>query len=95
MNCKACGHRNDQHGKLGCNQGFCKCELSNDDVVNIDNFTALRDAAEQMAERLRAMKQYRNAWNDDDQDRQVLVTLENIFDDDDAAALSEWERVSK
>jgi hypothetical protein len=79
MNCKACGHRNDQHGKLGCNQGFCKCELSNDDVVNIDNFTALRAAAEQMAERLR--------------DNRSIGGV--MFDSEDAAALDEWNRVSQ
>ena len=50
--CKACGHRDTQHAKFGCNQGFCKCELSNQDVIDFEQLAALREAGEKMAKQL-------------------------------------------
>ena len=60
--CKACGHRDTQHAKFGCNQGFCKCELSNQDVIDFDKLAALREAGEKMARALRDMMADTGAW---------------------------------
>ena len=54
--CKACGHRDTQHAKFGCNQGFCKCELSNQDVIDFEKLAALREAGEKMKTALEDIK---------------------------------------
>ena len=86
--CKACGHRDTQHSKFGCNQGFCKCELSNQDVIDFEKLSALREAGEKMAERLRALQAFEDEWN-------MRDTPRRFFTDDDAAALAEWEAANK
>ena len=84
--CKACGHRDTQHTKFGCNQGICKCELSKQDVIDFDKLTTLREAGEKMAEALRHNKRVvdlgnpNNSW---------------AFIDEDAAALEAWEAANK
>jgi hypothetical protein len=56
---------------------------------------ALRAAAEQMAERLREMKKFRDAIGHDTRNEKVSVSWINLFDENDAAALEALERVSK
>ena len=84
--CKACGHRDTQHAKFGCNQGFCKCELSNQDVIDFEKLAALREAGEKMAEQLRANRTVANRGKAEDQ---------WAFTPDDATALAEWEAANK
>ncbi len=50
--------------------------------------TALREAGEKMAERLRALRAFEDEWN-------MRDTPRNFFMDDDAAALAEWEAANK
>jgi hypothetical protein len=65
-------------------------------IEALKEIAALRAAAEQMAERLRAMRQYqKEVPHDNNKDALVYITWINLFDDEDAAALAEWERVSK
>ena len=84
--CKACGHRDTQHAKFGCNQGFCKCELSNQDVIDFEKLAALREAGEKMAKQLRENRKIVKLGVRSDQ---------WAFTDEDAAALAEWEAANK
>jgi hypothetical protein len=52
---------------------------------------ALRAAAEQMAERLRALRTYQRV----SQELCDILTADRIFVEEDAAALEAWEQVSK
>jgi hypothetical protein len=92
--CKACGHRDTQHAKFGCNQGFCKCELSNQDVIDFEKLAALRKAGEKMAKQLKDLRGFQEEAEMRGQSS-IIVETEYIFNTEDAAALAEWEAANK
>jgi len=79
--CKACGHRDTQHAKFGCNQGFCKCELSNQDVIDFEKLAALREAGGKMKAALEDIKLGNDLYGAD-------IETANT-------ALAEWEAANK
>lgn len=79
--CKACGHRDTQHAKFGCNQGFCKCELSNQDVIDFEKLAALREAGKKMKSALEDIKLGNDLYGAD-------IEMAN-------SAIAKWEAANK
>jgi hypothetical protein len=60
-------------------------------VTEVVEFAALIAAGNAMAERIQMLKSYQNVCRSD----KTILSIEKIFTSDDAAALAQWEQVTK
>jgi hypothetical protein len=58
---------------------------------SVTEFAALIAAGNAMAERIQMLKSYQNVCRSD----KTILSIEKIFTSDDAAALAQWEQVTK
>jgi hypothetical protein len=96
-----CGHAMSEHEVVyGCLHEFedgaiCHCGNEPTYIAN-DKLAALLSAGNAMAEQLKAFKiMQENLREDADLDGVVEVSLYDLHDGTDAAALSAWEQVTK
>ena len=96
MTCK-CGHEVKDHtDNFGCQMieadGFlCDCETLVETLALQEKLAALLTAGNAMRDRLLALE----AWKRNCKQLPDMLKVENIFVADDAAALAEWEQVTK